>query len=278
MVELAFHSLHHSPMLGGAQPLDRVVGAAAAAGFAAMGFDLPAVDAYRAKGGTVGELAAMLADHRMRCCDVTAFTATSGLDAVGAASELAELAVALGTDVCVAGVRDPMPWDVLCATFDAAAAVLSERGVRLAIECMPHTPLCSLAMAVRLCEVVGWDRAGLALDSFHFYQARTSVEELLALEAFQVAVVQCADAATVSPVDVADESRNHRLEPGRGVLPLAEWAAAVTEIGYRGPVVAEILAEDVRSTDPRPVALAAHRALARLWSSGTETARPRSGD
>ena len=51
MIELAFHSLHYSPMLGGHRPLLEVVEASASAGFSALGFDQPAIDTTALAGG-----------------------------------------------------------------------------------------------------------------------------------------------------------------------------------------------------------------------------------
>ena len=137
--------------------------------------------------------------------------------------------------------------------------------MRLAIEFMPHTPLKILAMAAQLCDALGWERAGLVLDSFHFYQAQTPIDQLRALQAHQIALVQCSDAATTCPSDVANESRNHRLLPGAGVLPLAEWSSALLGVGYEGPVVAEVLSEDVRRSTPHEFVKTARRALSQQW-------------
>ena len=62
--------------------------------------------------------------------------------------------------------------------------------------------------------------------------------------------MQWDDAPAAAPESLVDESRNGRLLPGDGALPLARLAEAIRGLGYDGLVTAEILAEHV--PPPRP--------------------------
>jgi 4-hydroxyphenylpyruvate dioxygenase len=79
-------------------------------------------------------------------------------------------------------------------------------------------------------------------------------------------MVQFCDAVAAPAVDIIDDSRNRRLVPGDGELPLRQFVDAVREIGFDGTVAAEVLSASVRSSDPRTVTRAIHDAMADYWS------------
>ena len=265
-MELGFHTIHFSPMFGGSAPLLDVLQATADSGFDAVGFDLASIDAHVAAGGTVEEIVTLLADAHLRCSDVLVLAPGGGdPDVLATARRLAALASELGTDTCIASVAGPVPWNTLVATLGECATVLSDDGVRLAIEFTPYSPLSSLRAARELCEAVGWERTGLVLDSLHFFRGETPWSELTDLDATQIALVQYSDAPATAPEMLVDESRNARLVPGEGDLPLADLVTALYAIGFDGLVSAEILSEPFRRTDPAIGARRAHDALAEAW-------------
>jgi sugar phosphate isomerase/epimerase len=249
MVELAFHTLHFSPMFGGApvRSLDEIISATAAAGFPLLGFDLPQIEEFRSQGATVTDIAAALRDAGLRCSDVLPFFAAQDVRA-DEVEALGTLATALGSPIVIGSAPRELPWPRLWASFEEAARALAPRGVRLAVEYIPHSGLKTLADAARVCEKVGWDRAGLVLDSFHSCLGGASAEEIAALKPEQIVIVQYSDARTTEPGDRVEESRNRRLLPGAGCLPLGEWRAAVRATGFDGVVAAEVLSASLRGT------------------------------
>jgi sugar phosphate isomerase/epimerase len=252
MVELAFHSLHFSPMLGGpGRPLEDIIAATAAAGFPLLGLDLPEIEEYRSRGKTVADLAEEFRRAGLRCCDLLPFFAAAGVDARRRAEELEALgllAAELGAPLVVAGVPRQLPWQELCGQLGEAARVLAPAGVRLAVEYMPHSGLKTLAEAVRVCGELGWERAGLVVDSIHSCFGGATAEEIAGLAPGQIALVQYSDACTTAPADLLAESRDRRLLPGAGCLPLGEWRAAVRATGFDGVVAAEVLSDELRES------------------------------
>lgn len=249
MVTLAFHTLHFSGLFGGPSgALEEIVAGAADAGFAALGLDLPVVDDYLARGGTVEWIAGLEAERGLRPSDVLPFFAAPGQDARTTVAHPAGLAAAIGAPLVIGSAPGPMTAAEVHAAFAAAAEVTAAHGLRLAIEYIPHNSLGRLADAVRLCDELGWDRAGVVVDSYHSFLGGASPDEIAGLDARRIAVVQYADARTTEPADRPDESRHHRQQPGAGVLPLADFVAAVRATGYDGVVAAEVLSADLRAS------------------------------
>ena len=177
------------------------------------------------------------------------------------ARTLGDLAEALGAPSCIAAVAAPLPSAQLVGSLRECAAVLADHGCRLAIEFTPYTPLATLPQAVDLCAAVGWDRAGLVLDALHFFRSGSPWPDLEALTADQVAVVQWSDAPVPRPSSLAEESRNRRLLPGEGGLPLPALAHAIRSVGYDGVVSAEILSEAMRHRAPTAAIAGVYAAL-----------------
>ena len=103
------------------------------------------------------------------------------------------------------------------------------------------------------------------IDSFHFFVGHTPIERLQSLDRDQIALVQYSDARTLEPVDRADESRNRRVLPGDGCLPLLDFTKAILGLGYEGVVSAEVLSSVLRGREPFDVANTCHRAMMRDW-------------
>jgi sugar phosphate isomerase/epimerase len=191
---------------------------------------------------------------------------------LASAARIVEITEAVGAGLCVLAVRDKIEWLELVHLTRLCASLLEDAGMRLAVEYSAYTPLSSLAKARRLCDAVGWERAGILLDSLQFFRAGTEWDELSALDARQLAMVQFSDGLADKPVDLVDDSRNNRRMPGQGGLPLRRFAEAVCETCFDGPVVAEVLSHSVRQGDPRAIAISIHRAMAEYWAKRSGTA------
>jgi sugar phosphate isomerase/epimerase len=260
-VELGFHTIHFSPMFGGAASLPDVIRATATAGFDAIGADLASVEAHVAAGGSVGEIAATVAEVGLRCSDVLVLVPGADGDLTGAARTLGRLAGALQAPACIAAVAAPVPWDELVASLGECASILAGYGCRLAVEFTPYSALPTLKEATELCDAIGWDRAGLVLDSLHFFRSGAPWDDLADLRPENIAVVQWDDVPAPAPASLVDESRNARLLPGEGGLPLQELASAIRALGWNGLVSAEILSDDFRRSDPGTAISAAYEAM-----------------
>jgi sugar phosphate isomerase/epimerase len=219
--------------------IQEVFEAAASAGFAAVG-----IDAFTAAGpgGFDGELIGeLLRRHRLVCTEVGVLAAGPGMGS-DASAELAGLAASTGARVCVTVAATP-PGGDLVAALKASAEVLGEAGVRMALEFLPYGPLSTLADAVDICDSVGWERCGVLLDSWHFFNSGTPWEVLRGLSGEQIALVQINDAPPPLGTDLQLESRFRRVPPGAGTFPLEEFVATLERIGYRGVVSPEVLSK-----------------------------------
>jgi sugar phosphate isomerase/epimerase len=255
-------------MFGGAVPLLETLSAAHQAGFEYIGLDVPSVEAFVGQGASLGDLADALSAQHLTCTDIAVLVLEGDGDAVAAsARRIAEIASAVPTLFCVLAVRDDLEWNQLVRTGRTCGSMLAGVGLRFAVEFSAYTPLATLADAVRLCEDIGWDRAGVLVDSLQFFRARTGWDELATLDPAQVAMVQFCDAVVTPAVDIVDDSRNRRRIPGDGELPLRQFVDAVRQIGFDGPVAAEVLSASVRTSEPYAVTRAIHDALTAYWSS-----------
>jgi sugar phosphate isomerase/epimerase len=257
LTSFGFHTIHYSPMFGGSAPVLDVIRLAADAGFDAIGVDLASVTAH----GSVDDVAGAIHDAGLRCSDVLVLVPGADDDLSATARTLGRLAGAVGAAACIAAVAAPVPWDGLVASLGECASILADHGCRLAVEFTPYSALATVSEAKQLCGAIGWDRCGLVLDSLHFFRSGAPWDELAALDAGQIAVVQWDDVPAAPPESLVDESRNRRLLPGAGGLPLADLAAAVRATGWDGIVSAEILSESFRQTEPATAIPAAYAAL-----------------
>jgi sugar phosphate isomerase/epimerase len=220
-------------------PLEDVLAAAAATGFAAVGLDDASV-----AGRSDDEVAELLRMHGLACTDVGVLRI--GVD--DAAERLASLAAATGARSCIAAVFDG---DAAAASLRAAADVLDAAGVRIALEHAAYGALRTLDDAVALCEDVGWDRCGLLLDSWHLERGGGDAWELVAgLDRTQVELVHLNDAPPPLGDDLVRESRERRLPPGRGELDLDRFLEALDRLGYDGVVSLEVLSAELRRRTP----------------------------
>src|SRR5262249_5736295 len=128
------------------------------------------------------------------------------------------------------------------------AAALADRGILLGLEFLgPKTlrdhfrfPFISSSREMlALCNDVG-PNVGLLLDCWHWYTAHETVDELRALRRDDVVVVHVNDAPTAVPID--EQLDNRRALPGAtGVIDIETFLSVLDEIGYPGPVMAELM-------------------------------------
>ncbi|MEK3890503.1 sugar phosphate isomerase/epimerase family protein [Bacillus sp. FSL K6-3431] len=130
------------------------------------------------------------------------------------------------------------------------AQILKEYGINLGLEYVgPHhlrtawkNPfIWDLQSTLDWIDAIGEPNVGLLLDSYHWYTAGETYEDLIALKPSQITHVHLNDAKDVPIEEVLD---NDRVYPGEGVIDLASFLKALNEIGYKGPIVQEILTKE----------------------------------
>ena len=240
-----------------------IADAAAAAGFGSVGIDgFTAADCLSGRRHP-SEVRTELDDAGLSCSEVgvLAVGLTDGTQAAGA---LARLAAATGAGLCIT-VIDAEPGPQVAAKLAACADILTAHGIRMALEFLPYGPLATLRDAARMCDLVGWERCGILLDSWHFFHSGAPWTDLKSLAGEQIPLVQVNDAPPPIGTDLAYESRFRRVLPGEGTFSFDEFARVVMESGFDGVISPEILSLDVLRSPVRHGATAMMAALSRHW-------------
>jgi sugar phosphate isomerase/epimerase len=128
----------------------------------------------------------------------------------------------------------------------ACALVLHDHGQQLGLEYVGprtlwrsqrHPFIHSLSELKELQVAIGADNLGVQLDSFHWFNAEESTEDLETLRSRDIITVDLNDAPNVPLDDQHDGSRE--LPAATGVIPVSKFLGALISIGYDGPIQAE---------------------------------------
>ena len=90
---------------------------------------------------------------------------------------------------------------------------------------------------------------GLTLDSWHWYTAGETVEDLRRLPGYRVVIVHINDAPSGIPVEEQIDSVRE-LPCATGVIDLKGFLGALVEIGFDGPVYIEPFKKELRQLPP----------------------------
>lgn len=128
----------------------------------------------------------------------------------------------------------------------ACALVLHDHGQQLGLEyCAPRTlwrakrhPFIHTMSEMKELQVaIGADNLGYQLDSFHWFNAEETAEDIETLRGTDILTVDLNDAPAVPLDEQHDNSRE--LPAATGVIPVAKFLDALLAIGYDGPIAAE---------------------------------------
>lgn len=109
------------------------------------------------------------------------------------------------------------------------------------------------------------DNAGLVLDSWHWYTAGETRDDLLTLQNRDVVAVDLNDAPAGIPVKEQIDSRRE-LPLATGVIDLKGFLSALLEIGYDGPVRAEPFNAALRELPPEQAVAATAKAMKKAFA------------
>ncbi len=114
------------------------------------------------------------------------------------------------------------------AAFARFAALAAAHGLPATVEFMPHTPVGNLADALAFVAASGAANAGVLVDSMHLFASGGSAAELAGADPARIPYAQICDSPQLGfwP-SYFDDARHNRLAPGEGVLPLADFLAAL---------------------------------------------------
>lgn len=133
------------------------------------------------------------------------------------------------------------------ARLGECARILGQYGISLGLEYVsPKTLMTrfkypfvrSMAEARELIEAIGEPNVGLVLDSFHWYCAGDTAEDILVLKKEDIITCDLNDARTGLTPDTQEDGARE-LPMATGVIDLRSFLTALVEIGYDGPVRSE---------------------------------------
>ena len=127
------------------------------------------------------------------------------------------------------------------------AQVLADHGQKLGLEYVSPRTLWrsqkypfihTLSEMKELLAAIATDNLGIQLDSWHWFNAQETQQDLLTLRGQDVITVDLNDAPTGLTLDqYRDNSRE--LPAATGVIPVKQFLDALLQIGYDGPIQAE---------------------------------------
>ena len=154
------------------------------------------------------------------------------------------------------------------------ANVLKDHGIRLGLEYVgPKTLLTrsrypflrSMAECRELINEIGTGNVGLVLDSFHWYCAEDSADDIRALTPADIVTVDLNDARRdLSRDDQIDGTRE--LPGATGKINLKSFLQALVDIGYEGPVRAEPFNQPLREMEDREAVQKTYEAMERCFA------------
>jgi sugar phosphate isomerase/epimerase len=146
----------------------------------------------------------------------------------------------------------------------ACAEILKEHGQRLGLEYVgpktswrseKHPFIHTLSETKELIVAIGTGNVGVQLDSWHWFNAEETVQDLLTLHNEDIITVDLNDAPVGGPLDKQMDS-SRELPAATGVIPVKVFLDALRKIGYEGPIHAEPFNAALRAM-PRDEACAA---------------------
>lgn len=236
--------------------------AAGAAGFAGVGLRAEEyVDLRTAL--TPDAMRAVLAESGVAVTEIEFLTGWTNGDpsptTVASQEVLLEMAETYRPHHVTGGVFSGSEIDVQVAggrlrTLCQRAAAL---GVKVAVEPFPWSGLKDVATVRDVLAAAGAPNAGLMIDVWHFFNSRSTFDDLRALGKDRIVAVQLNDGHLVHDNFLA-EARAARLLPGDGGLDLPGLLACLRDIGFAGPYCVEVGYPEYRALPVQDMALQAY--------------------
>lgn len=218
----------------GADPIEHIE-AAAAGGFDAAGLRIVPPSHLTIDYGIVGNRERIREINRarertgVRVFDIEICTLNAQTDIARFVPAL-ETSAELGASFVQSVSEDPdqqRAADRFAELCDAAAKF----GLRIALECMRFRHVQTIEAASALVSAAGRPNGGVLVDALHLARSGGTPAAVAAVSREQIAYMQLCDAPAASPPldELAYESRNKRLPPGEGELPLDDLFDALPD-------------------------------------------------
>jgi sugar phosphate isomerase/epimerase len=154
------------------------------------------------------------------------------------------------------------------------AQVLADHGQKLGLEYVSprtlwrsqkHPFIHTMSEMKELLAAIGTANLGIQLDSWHWFNAQETQQDLLTLRGQDVITVDLNDAPTGLTLDqYRDNSRE--LPAATGVIPVKQFLDALLQIGYDGPIQAEPFNAALRAMPLDQACAAASVAMKKAFS------------
>ena len=140
----------------------------------------------------------------------------------------------------------------LVNALNPLAEIAFSHGVRLALEPVSFSPFHSLEHALEIIHIIGHERIGLVLDTWHLWTAGTPWRAVADLDPAIISCVHIGDCKPRAGETWSDEDRT--ALPGEGVVPLVEAIDAIRSTGFNGTWSVEILGKEFEHWSPENLA------------------------
>lgn len=165
-------------------------------------------------------------------------------------------------------------FDQHVARLSEVNKVLADHGVRFGLEYVGTRTLWTssrysfihtMAEAKELIAAVDQPTLGFVLDSWHWFTAGETAEDILTLSNDDVVACDLNDAPAGIPVEEQIDQKRE-LPAATGVIDVAPFLQALVKIGYDGPVRAEPFNQPLRELEDGPAAEATANAIRKAFS------------
>jgi sugar phosphate isomerase/epimerase len=259
----SFNTWNHSGRWGLAPTLPDQIAAAAGAGYAYVGLDVPSLLAHEEQGLAPEQIRDCLSASAIECFELVPLpiSADRGSTRQGLA-RVSRLGPLLGARQVLAVLHGP-PTTAALAEVRRCAEALAESGIGTSIEFLPNLEVNSIDAVLRIIDAVEHPQLRMVVDSWHFFAGTDTWATLDAIPAERLGFVQFSDAGPVTNDDTADQYCHHRVLPGQGSHDLdgfsqrvlARWPDVVVSVEvlsspWRSQPVQRFATETFRATEP----------------------------
>jgi sugar phosphate isomerase/epimerase len=154
------------------------------------------------------------------------------------------------------------------------AQILADHGQKLGLEYVSprtlwrsqkHPFIHTMSEMKELLAAIGTANLGIQLDSWHWFNAQETQQDILTLRGQDVITVDLNDAPTGLTLDTYRDN-NRELPAATGVIPVKQFLDALLQIGYDGPIQAEPFNDALRALPIDQACAAASAAMKKAFS------------
>lgn len=154
------------------------------------------------------------------------------------------------------------------------ANILADHGQKLGLEYVSprtlwrsqkHPFIHTMSEMKELLAAIGSNNLGIQLDSWHWFNAQETQQDLLSLRGQDVITVDLNDAPAGLTLDQYEDGKRE-LPAATGVIPIKQFLDALVQIGYDGPVQAEPFNAALRAMPLDQACAEASKAMKKAFS------------